>query len=415
MLMGIPIGFSIGLSSFLSLLFWNKIPLSIIVQRTFSGIDTFPLMAVPLFILAGELMSSGKIMDSILEFVSMLIGHIRGGLAYVVILASMFFGGITGSAVAETSALGSVEIPLLKKSGYEVPFSAALVSASAIAGPIIPPSIPMVLYAMAVPGTSVGALFVGGIIPGILLGLMLMIPSYIIAKKRNYPKAAYSFNFPHFFQTFKRSIWALIMPLIIMGGILSGAFTPTEAAAMAVLYALVIGFFITKDLKLVDIPKVLLKSGSIAGMILIIVAFANIFSWILTTQQVPMKTANFILSITHDPYMFIFIINVILLIVGCFVETAAAILIMAPVFAPIAFQMGIDPLHFGIIFVLNLCIGIITPPLGLSLFVSSGIAGIKLEEISKAILPFLFTEICVLFLVSYIPSISLLLVNWLVR
>jgi C4-dicarboxylate transporter DctM subunit len=387
----------------------------VIVQRTFTGIDIFPIMAVPLFILAGELIKAGNMMSALLNLSNLLVGHIRGGLAHVNVVVSMFFGGVTGSAVADTSALGSIEIPMMRKAGYDAAFSAAITCASAIIGPIIPPSILMVVYALAVPNVGVGALFLGGVIPGLVVGLSLLVANYYLAVKRNYPKEDYQLSFGNLIRMLRKTVWALLMPVTIIGGIISGAFTATEAAGIAVLYALIVGLFISRDLNLNNIVHALFRSSVTAGSVLIIVAFANLFAWLLTTQQVPQKTAALLLGLTQNPYMFLLLINILLLILGCFVEGAAAIIIIAPIFAPIAVKLGIDPLHFGIVFVINLCIGLITPPLGLTLFVGCGIADISLEEISKAVVPFLIVEIAVLFLITYVPAIPLFLPNLIMR
>lgn len=415
LLLGVPIGFGLGLSSLIALLAWQDIPLVVIVQRTFTGIDIFPIMAVPLFILAGELIKAGNMMSALLNLSNLLVGHIRGGLAHVNVVVSMFFGGVTGSAVADTSALGSIEIPMMRTAGYDAAFSAAITCASAIIGPIIPPSILMVVYALAVPNVGVGALFLGGVIPGLVVGLSLLVTNYYLAVKRNYPKEDYQLSFSNLIRMLRKTVWALLMPVIIIGGIISGAFTATEAAGIAVLYALIVGLFISRDLNLNNIVHALFRSSVTAGSVLIIVAFANLFAWLLTTQQVPQKTAALLLGLTQNPYMFLLLINILLLILGCFVEGAAAIIIIAPIFAPIAVKLGIDPLHFGIVFVINLCIGLITPPLGLTLFVGCGIADISLEEISKAVVPFLIVEIAVLFLITYVPAIPLFLPNLIMR
>jgi C4-dicarboxylate transporter DctM subunit len=415
LLLGVPIGFGLGLSSLIALLAWQDIPLVVIVQRTFTGIDIFPIMAVPLFILAGELIKAGNMMSALLNLSNLLVGHIRGGLAHVNVVVSMFFGGVTGSAVADTSALGSIEIPMMRKAGYDAAFSAAITCASAIIGPIIPPSILMVVYALAVPNVGVGALFLGGVIPGLVVGLSLLVANYYLAVKRNYPKEDYQLSFGNLIRMLRKTVWALLMPVTIIGGIISGAFTATEAAGIAVLYALIVGLFISRDLNLNNIVHALFRSSVTAGSVLIIVAFANLFAWLLTTQQVPQKTAALLLGLTQNPYMFLLLINILLLILGCFVEGAAAIIIIAPIFAPIAVKLGIDPLHFGIVFVINLCIGLITPPLGLTLFVGCGIADISLEEISKAVVPFLIVEIVVLFLITYVPAIPLFLPNLIMR
>jgi tripartite ATP-independent transporter DctM subunit len=359
--------------------------------------------------LAGELMKGGIMIRSLFEFSNLLIGHIRGGLAHVNVLASMFFGGITGSAVADVSALGPIEIQMMKEAGYDVPFATGVTIASSVMGPIIPPSILMIVYAYAVPGVSVGALFLAGVMPGIFIGLSLMCAIYITSKKRNYPRKEFVFDLRHFITTFKDSILSLMMPVIVIGGIISGAFTPTESAGIAILYAFIVGKFVTKDITFQNLPGILLRASIMAGSVLIIVGFASVFAWILTTQQVPQMAASIVLKITKNPIVFLLFINIFLLIVGCFLEGSAAIIIIAPIFAPIAAKLGIDPLHFGVLFVVNLCIGLITPPVGLCLFVGCTISNISLEKLIKASMPFIVAEICVLFLVTYVPAISLVL------
>lgn len=408
-LLGVPIGFSLGASSAVALYSWGDVPMLVIVQRTFTGIDIFTLMAAPLFMLAGELMKGGIMVRSLLEFSNMLVGHIRGGLAHVNVLASMFFGGITGSAVADVSALGPIEIQMMKEAGYDIPFSAGVTIASSVMGPIIPPSILMIVYAYAVPGVSVGALFLAGVFPGVLIGLSLMCAIFIMAKKRDYPKKEFEFDLRHFATTLKESVLSLMMPVIVIGGIVTGAFTPTESAGIAILYAFLVGTFITKDIKFHDLPGILLRASIMAGSVLIIVGFASVFAWILTTQQIPQLAATIVMKITKNPYIFLLLVNIFMLLVGCFLEGSAAIIIIAPIFAPIAAKLGIDPLHFGVVFVVNLCIGLITPPVGLCLFVGCTIANISLEKLIKATLPFIAAEVGILLLVTYVPSISLLL------
>lgn len=409
LIIGVPIAFSLGLGSIATLLFSLDTPLTLIVQRMFAGMDMFPLMAVPLFMLCGELMNTGGMIDSVMSFADHLVGHIRGGLAHVNVVASMLFGGITGSAVADTSALGSIEIPMMVKSGYDKDFSAAITAGSATVGPIIPPSIPAVLYAMAAQDISVGALFLAGAIPGLVIGLSLMAMAYFLAHRRNYPKREGGLQWRGLFRSLKRASPALITPIIIMGGILGGAFTPTEAAAVAVFYALVVGLFITRDLRLSDLPRLLLRSGITSGIVLLVVATANIFGWILATEKIPQMASEFMLSISSSPWFFLLLVNIFLLIVGCFMETAAALIILVPIMAPIAVSMGINPIHFGFIFVYNLIIGLVTPPLGLCLFVSCGISNTSLERVSRAILPFLIVLIALLFVFTYVPWISLIL------
>jgi tripartite ATP-independent transporter DctM subunit len=379
------------------------------VQRMFTGLDSFPLMAIPFFMLAGELMMTGGILRGLFRFSDALVGHIQGGLGHVNVVSSMFFAGITGSAVADTAALGPMEIGMMTEAGYDVDYSAAITAASATVGPIIPPSIPMVIYAVAAGNVSIAGLFLSGAIPGVLIGIGLMIFNYITALKRNYPRRRTPIGLIEFLLIFVRAISVLMMPIIIMGGILSGVFTPTEAAAIAVGYAFLVGFFVIRELKFKGLLQALQRAGITTGVVLFVVATANIFSWILATQQVPQLVASFLLSITDNPLVFLLLVNIFLLFVGCFMDTAAALIILVPIFAPIASELGIHPLHFGVVFSLNLIIGLATPPVGLCLFVVCGISKISLERVSKAIWPFILIEIGVLFLITYVPAIPMAL------
>ncbi|UCF57840.1 MAG: TRAP transporter large permease, partial [Deltaproteobacteria bacterium] len=392
MALGIPVAFCLGITTLAALIVLADIPLYLIPQRMFTGMDSFPIMAVPFFILAGELMNASKITDRIVLFSKTLVGRIRGGLAHVNIVASMFFAGISGSAVADTSALGSILIPAMEKDGYGTRFSAAVTASSSIIGPIIPPSIPMVIYAL-VGEESVGGLFLAGMIPGILIGFGLMGVAYIISRKRNYAKVTEPLTIRIFVNTLLGAIIPLLMPLIIMGGILSGVFTPTEASSIAVAYALFVGFFVLRTLKLRDLPEIFFKSTVTTATILMVMAMANTCSWILATQEIPQKVAKFMLSISSNPYMILLLLNVLLLLVGCFLEGLASIIILVPILVPLVKQVGIDPLHFGVIVVVNLMIGLITPPLGLCLFVVCSVAKVEFIPTVKEILPFLMVEI----------------------
>ncbi len=414
-LSGVPIGFCLGVSSVVALLVWGDVPMLVIVQRTFTGIDIFTLMAVPLFMLAGEIMKGGRMVSSLIGVSNLLVGHIRGGLAYVNVLASMFFGGITGSAVADLSALGSIEIQMMTKAGYNRSFSTATSVASSIMGPIIPPSILMIVYAFAVPGVSIGALFLAGVGPGVFIGLSQICIIAMMAKRRNFPKTPVQINRKVIATVLKDSVFAIMMPIIVIGGIVSGAFTATESASIAVLYSFVVNIFITRDTKVKDIPGILLRASIMAGTVFIIVGFASLFGWILTTQQVPQVAASIVSEGIKNPALFLLLVNIFLLIVGCFMEGAAAIMIVAPVFAPIAIKMGIDPVHFGIVFVVNLCIGLMTPPVGLALFVGCNIGNVTLEELSKEVMPYVAAAIVTLMLITYVPAIPLFLPSILMK
>lgn len=405
-LLGIPLALVMGIAG-MAVILAMGVPLQLIAQRMFTGIDSFPLMAVPFFILAGDLMNRGGTTVRIIGFADSLVGHIRGGLAHACVVANMIFAGISGSSVADASAIGSIMIPSMEKSGYDLDFSAALNSAAATIGPIIPPSIIMVIYGVSV-NVSVGGLFAAGFVPGIMLGLALMVVVSRVSKKKNYPKSE-GFSAAKVKKELKGSFWALLAPVIILGGILGGVFTPTEAAAVAVVYAFLVGKFVFRELAWKDLPGILFQSGITTGAILLIISLANVFAWVIAANQIPVKLSSLFLSATSNPYIFLLIVNLLLILVGMFMETGAAIILLAPILAPIAGKLGIHPLHFGFMMVLNLAIGMITPPVGVCLFVSCGITGLSLEKVSAAVMRFAAAEFAVLVLVTYIPSISLAL------
>ena len=403
---GVPIAWAIGISSLLAIILMG-LPLSTIPQKVFSGMDVFPLLCLPFFILAGELMGYGGLTRRLLNFAVILVGRIRGGLGLANVMASMLFGGITGSAIADASALGSVEIPMMTKNGYPKSFSAAITAASACIGPIIPPSIPVVIYAMAVSEVSIGGMFAGGMIPGILVGLALMIMCYIISVKRHYPKRQEKVTAKEFLRASKDAFLAIMTPVIILGGIISGIFTPTEAGAIAVVYSFVVSFFIYRELKISDLPGMLLTTGVTTAVVMIIIGTCNIFGLVVAIEQLSVKLEEIIRPMGY--YGFILAINVIFLIIGTFMDQNPAILILAPVFAPIAVNLGIEPIHFGVIVIMNLVIGLITPPLGQVLFVVGPIAKVSFEDVAKEVLPFMLVEIGVLFLISYVPFLVVII------
>lgn len=406
LLIGIPVAFCLALTSLVVLLVLGDVPLHLIPQRMFTGMDSFPLMAVPFFILAGDLMNACGITARIVRFATAIVGSIRGGLAHVNIVASMFFAGISGSAVADTAAMGSILIPAMEDDGYDKTFAAAVTAASSVIGPIIPPSIPVVIFAL-VGSVSVGGLFLAGMVPGVLIGLGLMAVAYILARKHNYGTKRPLVSFRELISSTRGAIIPMIMPVIILGGILSGVFTPTEAAAIAVGYAIVVGLFILRTIKMKDLPAIFFRSMVTTSTILMVMACANVFSWILGTQQIPQQLAAEISSWTSNPYLLLLLINLILLLVGCFLEGTAAIIIMVPILLPLATHAGIDPLHFGIVVVMNLMIGLITPPLGLCLFVVCTVANVGLTRLIRVTLPFVMIEIVTLLIITYIPGLSL--------
>jgi tripartite ATP-independent transporter DctM subunit len=350
-------------------------------------------------------MRASGITRNLVRFSNALVGHFRGGLAYVNIVASIFFSGITGSAVADTSAIGTVMIPSMVEDGYDLDFSTAVTAASSVIGPIIPPSILMIIYA-AVMDVSVAAMFAAGFIPGLLVGLSLCILSYYYAKKRNFPKREKRATLREFLSAFKGAIFALIMPLIILVGILGGIFTPTEAAAVAALYGFAIAL-VTRGLKLRMMPEVMLNTVLTAATILFVIAAAKTIGWLFVIEQIPQKVATVFITITQNRYLFLLIVNLLLFAVGMIMDPAVSILILGPVLAPAAINIGVHPLHFAIIMCINLIIGLATPPLGFVLYIACGITNLSVERLSRAIFPFILVEAAVVFLVTYIPFLPL--------
>jgi C4-dicarboxylate transporter, DctM subunit len=400
-LLRMPIAFAMGLSAAAAMYFVFNVPLTVAVQQMFSSNDSFPLLAVPFFMLAGALMESGGISRRLANFASALVGFLHGGLAHVTILASMFFAGISGSSAADTAAIGTLMIPEMKKRGYDPGFASAVQASAGSIGVIIPPSIPMVIYGV-MSSTSIGALFLGGILVGILVGLSLMTVAYLIARRRGYlPEAGFSRS--GVWKTFKEALWALGMPVIIVGGIVSGVFTATESAVVATDYALIVGFLVYKELKLKDLPEIFVRAGLTSALVMFIIANASIFGWVLAFEEIPKTITASVISITSNPVILLLIVNLLLLIVGTFMETASSLIIFVPLLVPLVPHIGIDPVQFGVLVVLNLAIGMLTPPMGICLFVSCSIAGISMERISVAVLPFVAVMILNLLIVSFVP------------
>lgn len=405
---GIPVAITLGLSS-ASYLLYVGIPLVVVPQKMYAGIDTFVLLSIPGFILAGNLMSNGGITHQIIRFANSMVGWIRGGLGLTNVAGSMLFGGISGTAVADAASIGGVLIPGMKKAGYPADFSAAVTAASSTVGPIIPPSVPMIIVGT-LSGVSVGKMFLAGAIPGILMGFAMMITCYIVAVKRGFPREEW-LGFRELWNGFRGAFWALAMTAIIIGGLLSGLATPTETAVVACVYAFIVGYFIYKELSLKDIPRIVAESAVASASILALVGLANVFGWIMVSERIPQTIAAGILSMTDNKYVIILIINLFLLFCGMFMETIAALIVLFVPLLALAQSVGIDPLHFATFAVLNLMIGLTTPPVGVCLFVCAGIAKIPLTDIIRAIMPFLITNLIVLFLVSYIPALSTWLPN----
>lgn len=412
MLIGIPIVFVLLIAPGISLFIDGKTGLySQLLSRLYNGMFSFPLMAIPFFILAGELMNTGGITMRLVHFAHTLIGHVRGGLAQVNILSSIMFAGLSGSAVADTSALGSMLIPAMEKGGYTRRFAAAVTAASSVIGPIIPPSGIMILYAF-IMSISPAALFAAGFVPGLLVGAGLMMVTSYLARKRNYPVANEKASWRERGTAFRGSFLPLLTPIILLGGIFSGWFTPTEASAVAAGYALIISVFILRSLKIRQLPQVFFRAAMGAGTIMMLVGASVAFGWIVTVSGTAKHLAEFVISISQEPLLLLFLFNILLLIVGMFLDAGPAILILGPILKPIfVTQLGIDELHFAIIMCVNVTVGLATPPMGLVLFVASSISGERIERIAREMLPFLAVEIAVIFLITYIPAISLTLPN----
>ena len=407
---GVPIGVSLGLGAAVIIYYGLHVPLIVVPQTMFNGINSFPLMAIPFFILAGNVMCEGGISKKLINFVNLFFARLTGGLAMVSIGASMIFAAISGSCPATTAAIGGVMVDEMEKSGYNKAFTAATVAAAGTVGQVIPPSIPMVTYSV-LAGTSVSTLFLCGVGPGILMGVSMMVVSYLHSKKHNVPRVKVNITMKVLFSTLLDSIWALLMPFIILGGIYSGIFTPTEAAAVAVMYGLFVGFFIYRDLKLKALPKVILDSAVASGVVMLIMAAVQTFCYVLTRAQIPQLISSALLSLTSNKYAILFIFNIILLIAGCFLQSSAAIALLTPILLPVMTAVGISPYLVGIIFIVNLGIGMITPPVGACLYVACNISGVSFEDLVKSILPYLLALVISLLIVTYVEPISMFLIK----
>lgn len=407
--LSVPIAVSIGLASAIALWWDGGTPLIVLVQRSFTSIDSFPLMAIPFFILAGTLMEFGGISKRLINLANALTGHLPGGLAIVTVVTAMFFSAISGSSAATTAALGSMLIPGMIRRGYDPKFAGATQAVAGELGVIIPPSIPMILYGVTA-SVSIGDLFMAGFIPGVLIGFALIMTVYVISKKHKYVREPRK-SLKEILVAIKEAFFALLMPIIILGGIYGGIFTPTEAAGVAVGYAFIVGVLIYKEIKVKELTKIFTQSAVTTATIMFIISSAGLFGWIMTRANVPQMVAQFFISISENPIIFLLLVNLFLIIVGMFMETNASIIILAPLLLPVATQLGIDPVHFGIIMIVNLAIGMCTPPLGVNLFISSQIAKIRLDQISRGMLPYYGVLLVTLMLLTFIPALSIGLVN----
>jgi tripartite ATP-independent transporter DctM subunit len=407
MVAGVPVAFVMGLTTLFSFLLLDNPALYMqIPQRMYNGMGAFVLIAIPFFIMAGEVMTKSGITRGLVNFSNVLVGHLRGGLAHVNIVSSMFFAGITGSAVSDTAAIGSVLIPAMTEEGYDLDFATAVTASSSVIGPIIPPSIPMVVYA-SIMDVSLAGLFLAGFLPGVLVGTSLMFVVYILSKKRQYPIHHERSTFVELLRAFKGAFLALMMPVIILGGILSGVFTPTEAAVVAVAYGLFVGFFVMRTLHIRDIPEILKNTLLTASTILFVIGTSIAFGYILAFEQIPQKVAEVFLAISPNVYVNLLIFNILFFIAGMFMDLSITVVVLGPVLLPAAVQMGIHPLHFAIIMCVNLTVGLATPPLGLILFVACGITKMTMERLVKEIWPFILSEVVVVLIITYIPAVPL--------
>jgi tripartite ATP-independent transporter DctM subunit len=403
LLVGVPLFASMGLAAF-AFVWFAGIPGGIIPQKVAQAANSFPLLAAPLFILMGNIMNAAGITDRIFAFATACVGWLRGGLCHANILASVIFAGMSGSAVADAGGVGTLEIKAMKDEGYDAETAAAITAASATIGPIIPPSLPMVIYGVSA-DVSIGGLFLAGVIPGLLMAGALMLMVVEVARRRNLPRHKFP-GLRDLWIAYKRAHWALMTPVILFGGMIGGLFTPTEAAAVATCYALILGLFVYRDFDLKTLPQLVVDTVETTGVVLALVMTAGALGWCLSISQLPQTVGPMIVAVVGNPLMFLLAVNVLLLIVGCFMEALAAMLILIPILTPAAAQFGIDPIQFGLIFVLNLMIGTITPPVGVVLFVTSRIAAISFEAMSRAILPWLMPLIAVLVAITLWPPLT---------
>jgi len=408
--LSVPIGISLGVATAVTIFTFSHLPLVLIAQNAFTGMDSFPLLAIPFFMLAGSLMTYGGISRRIVAMAECLVGFITGGLAMVTIVACMFFGAISGSAAATVSAIGSFMVPMMVEKKYNPAFAAAVISSAGTIGCIIPPSIPFVVYGV-ITGTSVSDLFIAGIVPGIVIGIALMVVAFFISKKEQYPRMSSFPTFKMVLKVFGESIWALLVPVIVLGGIYGGIFTPTEAAVVATVYALVVGKFIYKELTYEITLKAFKDAIMVIGATLFMVGLATSFASYLSMERVPVRVGSFILGFAHSKFLVLLLINAVLLIIGCFVDNISSTIILTPIFLPIVTALGMDPIQFGMIISIGLAIGFSTPPYGCNLFISSTISKVSGEKISSRLVPFILAMICCQLLFTYFPWFSLFLLN----
>lgn len=403
---GVPVAFALGLATATALIAADSYPLLVLLKETFTGIDSFPLMAVPFFILAAELMSGGSLTEVLLKFAGQFVGHRRGGLGYTNVVSLTFFSGISGSALADAAGPGSMLIKMMDKAGYDRPYAAALTASTAIIGPIIPPSITMIIYALAEDNVSVGSLFAAGIVPGILIALAMCAVNWYVSKQRNYRGDGEHPTRAEILLTTWKALPAILLPVVILGGMRAGWFTPTEASVVAVFYALVCGKFLYRTLEWKALPDILARSALLSASVLIIIGLSASFAWVLTIEGVPQAMAEWIVALQLSPWMFLILVNVLLLVFGIFIEPLPGVMVLAPILAPVAIKLGIDPIHFAMVVIFNLTLGMITPPVGGLLFVTSNVSRVPLGPLMRELKPFLVAHAFVLVILTFVPALS---------
>lgn len=406
LVLGFPIAFVLAISAFLAVAFGSTYPMLVVVKEMFSGLDSFPLMAVPFFVLAAELMTGGAMTMVLLRFAAQFVGHLRGGLGYANVMSSAMFSGISGSALADAAGPGAMMTRMMEKSGYDRAYAGALTASAAVMGPIIPPSIIMIIYALQVREVSVGGLFVAGIVPGLIIALALCATNFVISRRRGYKSDEPRPQVRDMIRTTVHAIPALLLIVIIIGGIRFGVFTPTEASVVAVFYALLCGMFVYRTLKIRALPEIILRAALVSVSVLLILAAARAFAWVLIIQSVPQTLAAAIIAMELSPIVFLLAVNVLLLLFGLFMDPLPGVMVLVPILAPIAMTLGIDPTHFAVVVILNLTIGLITPPVGSLLFVVSSAVDLKVSRLVREMPPFLITHLIVLLLITFVPALS---------
>ena len=410
LLLNIPIAFALLFTSVIYIFVKGDMPMIVVAQRVVAGTDHYLLLAIPFFFLAAEIMNAGGIMARLVRVSTVLVGHIRGGLAHMSVVSNMLLAGVSGSAVADAAGLGRLQVEMMRQGGYGAAFSAAISGSAATVGPIIPPSIPFVVYG-SIAGVSIGSLFLAGVVPGVLMGLFLMGASYWISRRRGYPLRERA-KIGEVVVEFLRAIPVLLLPLIILGGILSGVFTPTEAAAVASFYAFALGMFVLRGLSWLELWNVIVRVGRDTARLMFIVACGSLYAWILAREGIPQAVAASFLEVSRQPWIILMMINLLLLVLGCFLEPIVILILVVPILAPLVADIGVDLVHFGVIVTLNLMIGLLTPPVGTIMFIMMSIANLRMEEFVREVLPFLIALIAVLGLVTYVPAVVLTLPQW---